>query len=133
MPNFLYNLEKDDQIIPSDLDRIKALKKDLKNPQLLPTDLLQYRSLFKRYAEFKYFSVDHLRKMAYFMSLEPVTGVNILNNILKVFKMEISPTAPGVSFISKFLIVRELNMYFKRIRKEDSEISFDMLDTFTEE
>jgi hypothetical protein len=71
--------------------------------------------------------------MAYFMSLEPVTGVNILNNILKVFKMEISPTAPGVSFISKFLIVRELNMYFKRIRKEDSEISFDMLDTFTEE
>jgi hypothetical protein len=71
--------------------------------------------------------------MAYFMSLEPVTGVNILNNILKVFKMEISPTAPGVSFISKFLLVRELNMYFKRIRKEDSEISFDMLDNFTEE
>lgn len=32
LPNFLYNLEKDDQIIPSDLDRIKALKKDLKNP-----------------------------------------------------------------------------------------------------
>jgi hypothetical protein len=71
--------------------------------------------------------------MAYFMSLEPVTGVNILNNILKVFKMEISPTAPGVSFISKFLLVRELNMYFKRIRKEDSEISFDMLENFTEE
>ena len=67
------------------------------------------------------------------MSLEPVTGVNILNNILKVFKMEISPTAPGVSFISKFLLVRELNMYFKRIRKEDSEISFDMLENFTEE
>jgi hypothetical protein len=71
--------------------------------------------------------------MAYFMSLEPVTGVNILNNILKVFKMEISPSAPGVSFISKFLLVRELNMYFKRIRKEDSEISFDMLENFTEE
>ena len=71
--------------------------------------------------------------MAYFMSLEPVTGVNILNNILKVFKMEISPTAPGVSFISKFLLVRELNMYFKRIRKEDSAISFDMLENFTEE
>lgn len=72
-------------------------------------------------------------KIAYFMSLEPVTGFNIINNILRVFKLKINPESPFVSFICKFLIVRELNMYFDRIRKIDENISFEDLDRFTEE
>jgi hypothetical protein len=40
---------------------------------------------------------------------------------------------PGASFIAKHLIVRELNMYFSKLRKEDENISFEMLKNFTEE
>jgi len=67
------------------------------------------------------------------MSLEPVTGVNIINNVLRLFKLEISPDAPGINVLSKMFVTRELNMYFNRIRKLDENISFGDLDKFSEE
>jgi len=82
LPNYFNSLEKDDKIHPSDLERIKDLKSLLKKKDLLPTDLLQFRDIFKRYADFKFFSVKDLMRVGYFMSLEPVTGVNIINNLL---------------------------------------------------
>jgi len=66
------------------------------------------------------------------MSLEPVTGVNIINNLLKLVRLEIPINAPGISIISKMLMVRELKLYFMRIRKTDESLSFDKLDTYTE-
>ena len=67
------------------------------------------------------------------MSLEPVTGFNIINNLLGCIRLKIPIEAPGVNIISKILLTRELNMYFARIRKEDESLSFEMIDSFTEE
>jgi hypothetical protein len=58
------------------------------------------------------------------MSLNPVTGLNIINNILKIFKLQIPVSTPGLRIVTKAILVRELNMYFNRIRKEDETLSF---------
>lgn len=116
-----------------DLEAIQNLKSDLKKTRLLPTDLLQYKPIFKRYLDFRYFSVPQLQKMAFFMSLDPVTGLNTINNILRIFKISIPVDAPVINIFTKAILVRELNMYFSRIRKEDVALSFDMLDGFTED
>jgi len=71
--------------------------------------------------------------MANFMSLNPVTGLNIINNVLRLFKLEIPVNAPVIKVMTKTLLVRELKMYFARIRKEDESLSFVSLDTYSEE
>jgi LETM1 and EF-hand domain-containing protein 1 len=133
LPTFLSSLEKDAQIPEKDIPAIRNLKKDLKKPKLLPTDLLQYKPIFKRYLDFRLFNVKQLQKMAYFMSLEPVTGLNTVNNILKICKLHIPIDYPGIQFFTRAILVRELNMYFSRIRKEDESLSFDLLDSFSQE
>jgi hypothetical protein len=77
--------------------------------------------------------VDGLVKIANFMGLNPVTGFNIINNVLKIFKLELPLNTPGFRIITKAILVRELNMYFARIRKEDESLSFTSLDKFSEE
>lgn len=77
--------------------------------------------------------VDTLVKIANFMSLNPVTGLNIINNVLKIVKLHIPIDTPVINVMTKFLLVRELNMYFARIRKEDESLSFDSLDSFNED
>lgn len=72
-------------------------------------------------------------KIAHFMGIEPVTGVNIINNILKIIKLNIPVDTPIIRDIAKILVTRELNMYFKRIRKFDVEYSFKNLDKLTDE
>jgi len=70
------------------------------------------------------------------MSLEPVTGVNTINNLLRLvpfFRLKIPLDAPVVGTISSFLIARELNMYFTRIRDRDVNLNFELLDNFTED
>jgi len=74
-----------------------------------------------------------LIKIANFMSLSPVTGFNIINNVLKIFKLEIPLNTPGLRIITKAILVREINMYFARIRKEDESLSFTSLDKFSED
>ncbi len=59
------------------------------------------------------------------MSLNPVTGINTLNNLLKPFKTKIPIDAPGVRYLTKFIITRELNLYFKNLRDEDVLMSFE--------
>jgi len=119
--------------MPEDIGRIKALKLALKKPKLLPTDLLQYKDIFHSYAKFRFFQVDSLVKIANFMSLNPVTGFNTINNVLKIVKLEVPLNAPGIKIITKAILVRELNMYFARIRKEDESLSFTSLDKYSEE
>lgn len=72
-------------------------------------------------------------RISNFMSLNPVTGLNIINNVLRIFKLEIPVNAPIINVFTKLLLVRELNMYFARIRKEDESLSFVSLDKYSEE
>jgi hypothetical protein len=129
----MFELERDENIIDGDIERIKDLKLALKKPNFLPTDLLQYKDIFRSYADFQYFRVDALMRMANFMSLNPVTGFNIINNVLRIVKLEIPINAPGIRIITKAILVRELKMYFARIRKEDESLSFVSLDNYSEE
>jgi len=62
------------------------------------------------------------------MGVEPITGVNIINNILNIFKLKIPVDSFIVRDIAKQLVVRELNMYFRKIRKSDEMYSFKKLD-----
>lgn len=100
---------------------------------MLPTDLLKYREIFQRYCDFKYFKVETLIKISHFMSLEPVTGLNIINNILRCFKLQISPSAPGINYFCTLVLARQLNMYFYKLRNEDLLLSFDALNKMSEE
>jgi hypothetical protein len=64
------------------------------------------------------------------MSLNPITGINTLNNILRMFKVKIPIDAPGVKYLTKLILTRELNLYFRRLRREDELMSFESLDKF---
>ena len=74
-----------------------------------------------------------LQHIAHFMSLNPVTGVNTLNNVLRLFKVKIPVDGPIIKYITKILLTRELNLYFGKIRKEDELMSFENIDKFYEE
>lgn len=50
------------------------------------------------------------------MSLNPVTGLNTINNLLKPLKVKIPIDAPIVKYFTKMVITRELNLYFTRLR-----------------
>ena len=98
-----------------------------KDTQALPTDLLQYRFLFAQYAQFKHFETKSLLNVANFMSKTPVTGVNTINNILKITGYSIQPDAPYVKYLTKIVLARELNMLFRRLRQEDIKLSAENL------
>lgn len=109
------------------------LLKDIRTGWILPTDLLSYKEVFRRYCDFKYFNLKLLQRSAYFMCLEPVTGFNIINNVLKIIRLKIPLDLPIISFIAKQFIARELNMYFSRLRKEDEYLNFEILNNMKEE
>jgi hypothetical protein len=50
IPRYLYALEKDDNVDKEDLNDIKQLKYILRSGDILPTDLLKFRSIFRKYA-----------------------------------------------------------------------------------
>lgn len=59
IPKMLYKLEKDTAIHPDDIKKIKELKMMMQSETFLPTDLLKYRSLFKKYLNFYTFETRH--------------------------------------------------------------------------
>lgn len=132
IPRDIKLLVKDDQIFKTDKEHIEMLLKDIKTGWILPTDLLKYKEIFRRYCDFKYLNLKLLQRSAYFMRLEPVTGFNIINNVLKIIRVQIPLDLPIFSFIAKQFIVRELNMYFSRLRKEDEYLNFEMLNNMKE-
>jgi hypothetical protein len=67
------------------------------------------------------------------MSLNPVTGINTINNLLKPFKTKIPIDAPGIKYLTKMIITRELDLYFKNLRNEDVLMSFEQIDSMVEE
>ena len=71
--------------------------------------------------------------MANFMSVRPVTGLNTLNNILRLVRLPAVPVdAPILKMIAKMLVVRELNMLFTQLRAEDVKIDFEGVNAFDE-
>lgn len=89
--------------------------------------------MFQKYAQFKFFGPQTLLHIAHFMSLNPVTGLNTINNLLKPLKQRIPIDAPVIKFFTRMIITRELNLYFRRLRDEDVLMSFERLDNLTEE
>ena len=72
--------------------------------------------------------------MAHFMSIRPVTGLNTINNVLRLFRLpEIPNNARWNRDITKLLVARNLNMLFTQLRNEDVAINFEGLNNFTEE
>ena len=67
------------------------------------------------------------------MSVRPVTGLNTLNNILRLVRLPAVPVdAPILRLIAKMLVVRELNMLFTQLRAEDVKIDFEGVNAFDE-
>jgi len=67
------------------------------------------------------------------MSLNPVTGLNTINNILRVAKVKIPIDAPVVKYLTRMILTRELNLYFNKLRKEDELMSFEHVENYSEE
>ena len=78
------------------------------------------------------FRTKTLMHMANFMSISPVTGLNTINNILRLFKTKIPVDAPLFHVMTKMLVARELNMYFRKLRQEDMWLDMEDIDSFPE-
>ena len=105
----------------------------MKQEHFLPTDLLEFRQEFTRYGQFRMFRTKSLMHMAHFMSIEPVTGLNTINNILRLFKTQIPVDAPIVSIMTNMLVARELNMLFNKLRRDDLLLDMEDLDNYPED
>ena len=77
-------IAKDPMVPEADLQSITSLKALLKEKKALPTDLLQYKDIFRKYSNFSNYETKTLMHIAHFMSINPVTGLNTFNNILKI-------------------------------------------------
>lgn len=69
-----------------DKEEIKNLRALIKQEDFNPEHLLGYRRVFTRYGKFRLFRTKTLMHMASFMSISPVTGLNTINNILRLFR-----------------------------------------------
>ena len=79
------------------------------------------------------FKTKSLIHMAHFMSISPVTGLNTINNILRLFKVQIPVDAPIIHEMTRMLVSRELNMYFRRLRQEDLMLDAEDIDNYSED
>ena len=118
----------------ADKETLTKLRHVVRSDDYLPTDLIEYRHMFNKYAKFHMFKTKTLMQMAYFMSVKPVTGLNTINNILKLIRMpQIPVDAPVVRHLTKFLIAREMNMLFRRLRQEDLLLDQENIDDMSDE
>ena len=67
------------------------------------------------------------------MSFNPVTGLNTLNNLLRIAKVKIPIDAPVIKYFTGLILTRELNLYFSRLRKEDELMSFEHVEKYSDE
>ena len=74
-----------------------------------------------------------LAHIAYFLSKKPITGLNTINNLLRITKKRIPIDAPFISFFTHMILKRELNMLFSRLRKEDMFIGMEKIEDYSEE
>jgi hypothetical protein len=67
--------------------------------------------------------------MANFMGIDPVTGVNTINNIIKITGKQIQVDGVFKNF-TRLIVARELNMLFKQLRNEDLTLWFEKIEEF---
>ena len=128
------NLEKAPEISEKDKEDISKLKALLRQDKALPTDLLNYKHIFRRYAKFHNFSsVSALMNTADFMCIKPYTGLNTINNLLSIANIKIPIDGPITKYTSRFLIARELNMLFRQLRREDRRLSYEDINEIPED
>ena len=133
VPKFLDKLINDPLVAKEDVEEIKKLKKFIGEKDIQPIDLLNFKTIFYKYLVFKNFDPKTLTTFSNFMGLEPVTGLYLINNILKLFKTHINVDSPYVSWFTKRLITREIKMYFRKLRREDILISYQDLNKIKED
>lgn len=131
-PKYLKKLAKTNYLSDQEKQEVAELLKLVDKSDILYTDLLHYKHLFRNYADFKHFKVTTLLQMAHFMGLQPVTGINTFNNLLGFFRLQIRIDNPMVSWMTKRIMTRELRMFFRKIRREDSYLSMEQLANFDE-
>jgi len=132
LPNYFQKL-LNQKIAEEDKEKLRDLKSLIKEDKYLPTDLIDYRHLFAKYASFSNFQTRPLIHMANFMTIKPVTGFNTLNNILQLFKVKIPLDHWLTSPITRILVARELNMLFGKLRKDDLLLDQEDLDHLDDE
>ena len=111
---------------------IRELKKLIRSEEILPTDLLNYRIIFKKYGDFNYSDTHTLQHISHFLGLTPVTGLNTINNILSMVRLNIPVHSRVVSWMTRRMMLRSLNLYFRKLRRDDALISFETIEKFDE-
>lgn len=67
-----------------------------------------------------YFNVNMLMRVAHFFGVTPTTGLNTINNLSsKILKRSIDVTNPYVSWFTRPIMVKQIKLYFSRLRNED--------------
>lgn len=59
----------------------------MQGEKALPSNMLHSRFIFKKYGSFRQFNSRVLLTCAQFMSLEPMTGLNSINGLIKIIKL----------------------------------------------
>jgi LETM1 and EF-hand domain-containing protein 1 len=127
-PQRISDLLKDRDVLPEDKEKLLKLKSLLKDPEVLTTDLLEYRELFAKYLTFRHVPPKTILLACNLLSLQPVTGLNSINNLLKFFKTEIPVDSPSISWFTKLILHREFTLYMRKLRQDDSMIRFQEIE-----
>ena len=137
IPQKLNKLRHDTALDPSDLDQVKKLRELMNSEYMLPTDLLSYRGLFRKYLDFYRFEPKVQMNMFHFLTMDPVTGFNTVNRILGFIpfvKLGIEfQSNPWLKPFLQIILGRQLQLRFKNLRNADEYLHFEELDVLTEE
>ena len=129
-PKYLKRLMKSSSLSEEEKVEVAQLIEYIEKGTYMHTDLLKYKHLFKKYADFKHFKVNTLLDIAHFMGLKPITGLNTINNILSFVRLNIKLDNKYISWYTKLILRRELRMYMRKIRKEDTYLSMENINIF---
>lgn len=130
IPLYFQSLIKDHAVLQKDIEGIKHLARVIRNQDTDPIELMNYKSLFRNYADLKYLDNQSLVDVSHFMGLEPITGLSTIN---RLSRQNFGVNSTLMKPISSFLLRRHLNQWFDKIRKDDTLLTFDMVEKFDEE
>lgn len=113
----------------AETDRLLKL---LGTDKAVNSELLTFKHLFIKYVDFRHFKVATLQDFANFMGLQPITGFNIINNMLSFVGLKVKIDNKYVSWLTKRILVRELRLCLRKIRREDSYLYWEKVENLEE-
>lgn len=113
----------------AETDRLLKL---LGSDKAVNSELLTFKHLFIKYVDFRHFKVGTLQDFAHFMGLQPITGFNIINNMLSFVGLKIKIDNKYVSWFTKRILVRELRLFLRKVRREDSYLYWEKVESLEE-